>query len=68
VVEPSPFPYFGPLAAGEVEGRGPLRADLKARIETHRLTALLGPRRYGLACRCGRSRESGHACTYGVLR
>jgi hypothetical protein len=24
-----------------------LRADLKARIETHRLTALLGPRRYG---------------------
>lgn len=47
MVGPSPFPYFGPLSAGEVAGRDELRADLRRRIEQRRLTALLGPRRYG---------------------
>jgi len=47
VVQPSPFPYFGPLAAGEVAGRDELRADLVRRMQQRRLTALLGPRRYG---------------------
>ncbi len=47
MVEPSPFPYFGPLAAGEVAGRDELRSDLRRRLEQRRLTALLGPRRYG---------------------
>ena len=47
MVQPSPFPYFGPLAAGEVAGRDELRADLVRRMQQRRLTALLGPRRYG---------------------
>lgn len=47
MVEQSPFPYQGPLDAAEVSGRDALAADLRARIEAHRLTALLGPRRYG---------------------
>jgi hypothetical protein len=47
VVEPSPFPFYGPLAPGEVFGRTALRADLTRRIRERRVTALLGPRRYG---------------------
>lgn len=44
---PSPFPYHGPLEAAEVQGRDRLVADLTGRIEGRRVTALLGPRRYG---------------------
>ncbi|MBX3285919.1 MAG: ATP-binding protein [Actinobacteria bacterium] len=43
----SPFPFQGPLAPEEVVGRLELRADLARRIRERRLTALLGPRRYG---------------------
>jgi len=43
----SPFPYQGPLAPDQVTGRDELSADLAQRIMDHRLTALLGPRRYG---------------------
>jgi uncharacterized protein len=43
----SPFPYYGPLEPDEVRGREDLIADLTARVSEHRVTALLGPRRYG---------------------
>ncbi|CAN5620574.1 hypothetical protein BH10ACT1_BH10ACT1_20070 [soil metagenome] len=47
MAEQSPFPFQGPLAPGEVSGRHELRRDLAQRLTEHRLTALLGPRRYG---------------------
>jgi uncharacterized protein len=43
----SPFPYQGPLIPEQVTGRDELAADLAQRIMDRRLTALLGPRRYG---------------------
>ncbi|HYI60892.1 MAG TPA: hypothetical protein VEW93_03695 [Acidimicrobiales bacterium] len=43
----SPFPYQGPLDPGQVRGRVDLVADLTERVTEHRVTALLGPRRYG---------------------
>jgi hypothetical protein len=43
----SPFPYQGPLAPEQVSGRDDLIADLAQRLIDHRLTALLGPRRFG---------------------
>ena len=47
MAEPSPFPYQGPLAPEQVAGRDDLARDLEARLTERRLTALLGPRRYG---------------------
>lgn len=47
MAEPSPFPFQGPLRAEEVAGRRVERIDLAQRIGDRRLTALLGPRRYG---------------------
>jgi uncharacterized protein len=46
-VELSPFPYQGPLEPHQVHGRDELVADIVERITARRLTALLGPRRYG---------------------
>ncbi|MBA2438313.1 MAG: hypothetical protein H0V52_08200 [Acidimicrobiia bacterium] len=46
-MEVSPFPYQGPLEPAEVHGRDGLVADLTKRITARRVTALLGPRRYG---------------------
>lgn len=46
-MERSPFPYQGPLAPEQVLGRVALRRDLAQRLTQRRLTALLGPRRYG---------------------
>lgn len=43
----SPFPYHGPLEPDQVGGRESLIADLTERVTEHRVTALLGPRRYG---------------------
>ena len=43
----SPFPYHGPLEPDQVGGREELIADLIERVTEHRVTALLGPRRYG---------------------
>lgn len=43
----SPFPYQGPLEPEQVRGRAELIADLTERVSEHRVTALLGPRRYG---------------------
>ena len=43
----SPFPYQGPLAPAQVQGRDELVADLVERITAKRVTALLGPRRFG---------------------
>jgi hypothetical protein len=43
----SPFPYYGPLEPNQVHGREELIADLTARVSGRRVTALLGPRRYG---------------------
>lgn len=43
----SPFPYQGPLDPPQVRGRIDLIADLTERVTEHRVTALLGPRRYG---------------------
>ena len=47
MVETSPFPFQGPLRAGEVTGRDDLRRDLAERLTGRHVTALLGPRRYG---------------------
>lgn len=46
-MEPSPFPYHGPLEPEQVRGRDEMVADLVERVSEHRVTALLGPRRYG---------------------
>lgn len=46
-MEASPFRYQGPLAPGEVHGRDELLADLLQRVTDRRVTALVGPRRYG---------------------
>lgn len=46
-MESSPFPYQGPLRAEQVSGREALIIDLSRRIADRRVTALLGPRRYG---------------------
>lgn len=43
----SPFPYQGPLEPDQVRGRDELIADLTERLTERRVTALLGPRRYG---------------------
>lgn len=43
----SPFPYQGPLDPDAVRGRDDLVDDLVARVTEHRVTALLGPRRFG---------------------
>ncbi|MDE0802394.1 MAG: hypothetical protein OSA99_03635 [Acidimicrobiales bacterium] len=47
MAETSPFPFQGPLRAGEVTGRDDLRRDLAERLTGRQVTALLGPRRYG---------------------
>ncbi len=47
MVEQSPFPYQGPLAPEQVTGRDELARDLAERLTERRLTALLGPRRFG---------------------
>ena len=46
-MDSSPFPYQGPLEPAEVDGRDGLLADLTERVTERRVTALLGPRRYG---------------------
>lgn len=46
-MEVSPFPYQGPLAPDQVQGRDGLLADLAERVTERRVTALLGPRRFG---------------------
>ena len=43
----SPFPYQGPLEPSQVQGRDALLGDLIQRVTARRVTALLGPRRYG---------------------
>jgi hypothetical protein len=47
VTDVSPFPYQGPLEPEQVAGREALVADVAERLVDHRVTALLGPRRYG---------------------
>ena len=46
-IELSPFPYQGPLEPDQVTGREELVRDLSERLMERRVTALLGPRRYG---------------------
>lgn len=46
-MELSPFPFQGPLEPQDLTGRDELVADLVRRIAKRRVTALLGPRRYG---------------------
>lgn len=46
-MEISPFPYQGPLEPAQVRGRDELLADLIERVTQRRVTALLGPRRFG---------------------
>jgi hypothetical protein len=45
--EGTPFPHQGPLAPDRVGGRDALIADLVERVTARRVTALLGPRRFG---------------------
>ena len=47
MVELSPFPYQGPLEPDGVIGRVALQRRLRQGLEERRLTALLGPRRFG---------------------
>lgn len=47
MAELSPFPHHGPLPPELVVSREDLRRDLAERLAGRRLTALLGPRRYG---------------------
>ncbi len=46
-MDTSPFRYQGPLAPDDLHGREALLDDLRRRITGRRVTALLGPRRYG---------------------
>lgn len=46
-MEISPFPHHGPLEPDQVRGRDAAVADLVERITQRRVTALLGPRRFG---------------------
>jgi len=46
-MDDSPFPFQGPLEPRAVRGRDDLVADLIERITARRVTALLGPRRFG---------------------
>lgn len=46
-VSGSPFPYHGPLEPEQVSGRESLALDIAQRVSDRRLTALVGPRRYG---------------------
>lgn len=46
-METSPFPYQGPLEPEQVTSRNELIDDLVERVSEHRVTALLGPRRFG---------------------
>lgn len=45
--DPSPFPHQGPLEPAQVRGREDLVGDLVDRITGRRVTALIGPRRFG---------------------
>jgi hypothetical protein len=47
VIDVSPFPYHGPLSPEQVSGRDDLIRELAERLMERRVTALLGPRRYG---------------------
>lgn len=47
LTESTPFPHQGPLAPDRVGGRDELIADLIERVTARRMTALLGPRRFG---------------------
>jgi hypothetical protein len=47
VVEESPFPFQGPLHPTGVRGRDDLIDELIERITARRVTAVLGPRRFG---------------------
>jgi uncharacterized protein len=47
LVDETPFPHQGPLAPDMVLGRDGLVADLVERVTARRVTALLGPRRFG---------------------
>jgi hypothetical protein len=53
-MEVSPFPYQGPLAPDQVNGRGTHLTDLTERISERRVSALLGPRRFGKTSVLGR--------------
>lgn len=53
-MEVSPFPYQGPLQPEQVHGRDDLIRDLTERATEHRVTALLGPRRFGKTSVLGR--------------
>lgn len=46
-MEESPFPFQGPLEPDDVRGRDDLVADLIERVTARRVTAVLGPRRFG---------------------
>jgi hypothetical protein len=50
----SPFPHHGPLDPTLVRGRDDLVADLVERVTRRRVTAVLGPRRYGKTSVLGR--------------
>lgn len=67
-MERSPFPHHGPLQPDQVTGRERLAVDLAQRIADRRLTALVGPRRYGktsLLKRVAADLEAvGHQCVW----
>ncbi len=46
-MDESPFPFQGPLEPADVRGRDDVVTDLVERVTARRVTALLGPRRFG---------------------
>ena len=53
-MDASPFPYQGPLDPEQVHGRDDLIEELVRRVSARKVTALLGPRRYGKTSVLGR--------------
>ena len=47
LAETSPFPHQGPLEPSQVRGRDELIGEVVARLTGRRVTALVGPRRFG---------------------
>ncbi len=47
LIEGTPFPHQGPVAPDRVRGRDGVIAHLVERVTARRMTALLGPRRFG---------------------
>jgi hypothetical protein len=62
-MDASPFPFHGPLEPNQVLGRDDLISDLVERLAMRRVTALLGPRRFGKTSVLGRVARDSEGAT-----